>query len=52
MSNSNEALTELGFAAVGFPVFTFTLLVILRRGAELAGYAPNLGVMLVFPQRS
>jgi len=29
-----------------FPVFAFTLHVILRRGAELAGYAPNLGVCL------
>jgi hypothetical protein len=47
VSNSNEALTDFGFAAAACPVFTFTLLVILRRGAELAGYAPNLGVMLV-----
>lgn len=47
MSNSNEAATDFGFTAAALPVFTFTLLVILRRGAELAGYAPNLGVMLV-----
>ena len=47
VSNSNEAPTDLGFAAAAFPVFTFTLLVILRRGAELAGYAPNLGLLLV-----
>ena len=47
MNNSNEAATDLGFAAAAFPVFTFTLLVFLRRGAELAGYAPNLGVLLV-----
>ena len=47
VNNSNEAAMDLGFAAAAFPVFTFTLLVILRRGAELAGYAPNLGVTLV-----
>ena len=37
---------DLGFIAAAFPVFTFTLHVILRRGAELVGYAPNLGVCL------
>ena len=37
---------DLGFMAAAFPVFTFTLHVILRRGAELVGYAPNLGVCL------
>jgi len=47
VNNSNEAAADLGFAAAAFPVFTFTLLVLLRRGAELAGYAPNLGVLLV-----
>ena len=47
MSKRNDALSEFGFAAAAFSVLTFTLLVILRRGAELAGYAPNLGVMLV-----
>jgi hypothetical protein len=37
---------DIAFIAVAFPVFTFTLHVILRRGAELVGYAPNLGVCL------
>ena len=37
---------DLGFIAAAFPVLTFTLHLILRRGAELVGYAPNLGVCL------
>jgi hypothetical protein len=49
---SNTELTplgpaiDLGFIAAAFPVLTFTLHVIVRRGAELLGYAPNLGVCL------
>ena len=46
-NNGNKAPTDLGFATAAFPVFTFALLPILRRAAELAGYAPNLGAMLV-----
>ena len=37
---------DLGFITAALAVFTFTLHVILRRGAELVGYAPNLGVCL------
>lgn len=47
VNNSDDAATDLGFATAAFPVFTFTLLVILRRAAEVIGYAPNLGVLLV-----
>ena len=50
MSNTEPAplrpAIDLGFIAAAFPVFTFTLLVVSRRAAELAGYAPNLGVCL------
>ncbi len=46
MNKTSEA-PDLGLAAAAFPVFTFALLLILRRGAELAGYAPNLGLLLV-----
>ncbi len=47
MNSSSKAPTDLELAAAAFPVFTFALLVILRRGAELAGSAPNLGLLLV-----
>ena len=37
---------DLAFIAAAFPVLVFTLHVILCRGIELVGYAPNLGVCL------
>ncbi|WP_461369259.1 hypothetical protein [Candidatus Darwinibacter acetoxidans] len=52
MSNIDQRTPALattgGFAAAAFPVFALALDVILRRVAELTGYAPNPGACLAF----